>query len=199
MKIISRFTDYYDGPARRMGDDPLYIRTASEIRAEPNTSNFQSLSREMAKSKLTDREFYWKLFVVKVGNLLFSGLSIVRAVKIPYEQREYDWKTVEHVTDCLFEGRNRDEVLALQLAKKCMPVSSTPIVVITDDVIYQDVSLSDLQLYKVLSPYDCAMELDRYLSNLASPVVKPRPVADIVKVASHGFDVKYSFRKGKQK
>ena len=60
-------------------------------------------------------------------------------------------------------------------------------------------NLKNLQFQKLFDPITAYQELDMWICGVLTEPDLPNPVPDIQKVANHGFDVKTSFRKPKQK
>lgn len=184
MRIISKFHDYYDGPATTLfGQEPLFVRTTAVLKDAYYGMGSSGFYRNRA-------EYYNYNF-----NIVFCGVLYI----LRYRRKITPWRIEGYPTEYL--GHEIGTLPKVSWVYKDFPcLRTSPIWSLWAEerfVITNHPRLLDMGFQKVFDAYTAAQELDRFLTNLAQPVEVPKPVSDNVKIESHGFDLKTSFRKGK--
>lgn len=190
MKIISKFKDYYDPVAWQLGDWPVFNRKEDTIEI---VNKNRSLKEEFIKYKgfkhswdITFKYRQEPLEIIGFAGKMYPFITKTNYSKIPY------------VTTITYRAPDGEEEY-WQFIRKQKPLFEYPIYHVCRTVLNINPPLRLFGFQKVLDPYTAATELDKFLSNLSYTEEKPIKISDDVKIKSHGFDIKKSFRKGKQK
>lgn len=198
MKIISNFKDYYDGAAFSFGQDPIYFRTYNQFRINyPD----RFLRKVHKYNEWADFSLDRHLVVLGYKPVIVTEHRYRKPIResklwVPYEYTysyEYNENISEYfkmVLECVKET-----------AKDSIDLNKIPIWVVSGIYtlsINPILKNRPLMFQKHLDAYQTAQEIDMFLSNLAEPVASIPVVSDKIKIESHGFDFKNSFRKGKK-
>lgn len=187
MRLIKKYSDYYDGAATLFGQEPVYVR---ESNVSPADYNFQH--RHVFFLDLT-----WKS---KEG--LNTGLTDTYVSIIFFCGKYYE---VYYTRPHIFKDMEFHSYKVIPRPERFPETFPCPIAVRNSSWTHKGkpewihnprLTLYDFQ--KVFDPYTAAQEIDMWLTNQAQPIEIPLKVDDITKIKSHGFDVKKSFRKDKK-
>ena len=195
MKILSNFSDYYDGiAAYGVGDDVSYIRNEKCYVRPHNQNEFYNkdnapvefelnakLNRCMPSSRIVEIHFCGRVYNA------YTEWNYARPNFIYSPENDY----IERLKPLVFR-------YFIQGLLRMNSVLKSPIVVAYYDFgkrVIIDARLNAFQFQKVKDPYTAYMELDSFISGTfgksCGDIVQ---ISDKDKVHKHGFDPKYGFR-----
>jgi len=207
MRIISSFSDYYDGIQRLGYDDRIvYQREHRVLYFDKNRSLITKEPRwtEYGKQHLICNE---KFAVSLCGNL-YVGCYLSRSGYREYYQDEggftYDLKKIKKLETNKPSYRETADITTWEgssLADLHIQYKA-PVLLITRDHKYTYLHLNPplkyLDFFKVVDTYSVFQEIERFLGNQGVDAPDMVELSDQSKLIKHGFDLKESFRKAKE-
>ncbi len=212
MKIISKYTDYYDYLVDKYGEDPklIFDRTDIDFKFNPSLYN----NGTIFKLILANKEYHGFYYNAKI----FWPNEIQQLVTIKKAKKDNHWTLPKHHndSDCilfdvneLFNSNNKRYISLINGRKViCDSVSQLSIELprydsykkqyinsyITTNGIYIPI-LRDIYFHNCLTAEECWVEISNYLSNkISEKESKIVSTSNNIKIQSAGFDLKTSFR-----
>jgi hypothetical protein len=228
VRVISRFSDYYDG-LRVLDEDPepLYLRETREVRYAEELARAAARDRSLdplwterttpPHSPIEDMERFVVGFCGQVhsgyrwgGRVFWELEPLIEAARAKLPRRE--------VARLLDPQRPRSGHLSpsreltrgtwdffvehrpAQISDAPFLALRAPVVVLTDDRYLVNPQLSAWGFAARVDPYTCWQELSMFLGNnlAVGSEPAPRPIDDTLRAHTHGFD-KQSFRNTKNR
>jgi hypothetical protein len=186
MKIISKYKDYYDYLQGIYGVDDKLVLDRRKFTTLPYFSNgiyYVVIGNLIVQVLYNNRVFYCgESDMIKLGGKkdITSDDKIIYSTQFDgYFGKKINTNIV--VTPYICESRENDSVIYIH-GNNYHNTYSYP-------------QLEQLGIAKVLKPHDIWIELSNYLSNQLTKNEKEVPIGDDkVRIQSHGFDLKTSFR-----
>lgn len=224
MKIISKFTDYYDSVGRRFQGVPGQKIWLREERENTNQNLIHTILSELNLThslvgytlfRKNDQELSCESCVLLVAGKVFPFIKITKKTPISFSENYY-YEFSEFISEIHSQiNRYRLKEFHDLLSKRYMSLSlevwnelQSPLLLlkrhsyhsnyfIKNVVLVENPSLKEFEFYKIKDPFTCYQELDQFLTKLTTPEMEHPQIEDIYRLVEHGFDKKVSFRKRK--
>lgn len=205
MKILSNFSDYYDGiSAYGVGDDVFYIRNETRYVRPHNKNHFYGMDKKPVSFEL-DKNLKRCTPSSKIVKIYFCGKVYNAYVEWNYVSNNFIYSP-ENVDiqnlkplDLRYSIQELLHTNSQPKSTEVNTVFKSPIVVgyyDLDQKVIVDARLNAFQFQKIKDPYTAYMELDGFISGtFGKSCGDTVQISDKDKVHKHGFDPKYGFRK----
>lgn len=214
MKILSKYKDYYDYLRGVYGEDEKLILDRRQ------SDSFKPRPAFIQKFRLDSAVEAPQPFSVRIGTMIVDGVYYKESFYYGKDLLQFKWEYSyydshlrnnfpEHVDNknaMLFEFWYRkyiNKIMLLQTAPYTIHTSN-PIAIeilwltgIRENPVkkYTYPILKDIGLASIIPPHDVWVELTTYLAQLVTTNEPPVPIGDDnIRIQSHGFDTKTSFR-----
>lgn len=192
---MSKFHDYYDCIMRQGIDKTIvYLRREEEdatLHCNTTSSGWTGMSRSAS----------WSLFVVGFCGKVYVGMRTCEPIERSYESTVRFLYGKDEILTWLaandFKIRNADHYLDQKPFKDW----KHPIFVYGGHTVNKptwNACLKDYEFQRVMDPYTAFQELQMWVGSQARPERPIIETSDETRLEAHGFDKKYSFRKGKR-
>jgi len=223
MKIISKFTDFYDSVGKKFSGIPgqqVWIREDTEISDVTVRNQIVSeigLNRNLIGSQRvwSDRiELTIETILLGVGGRCVPLVRVQRRdnVKI-FEDFFYSFKSFTSDDSIHLSGWKLAQIydlfskINLDIPMSVWNEIQTPLFLLKSDSyayipqklprLILNPLLKDFKFFKFKDAFSTYQELDQFLSRITIPEEKHPQVSDSVRLEKHGFDKRYGFRKRK--
>lgn len=213
MKIISKYKDYYDYLIGVYGEDPLLMldrRSYNKIEYYEDGIYLLNIGNVSLEGICQNNVFYWGRNLKKFHNELAVNYSSWRFSTFKHEQMSRKYDKSKHIIYTTLEHRGytgrRNRIIECSRIIHKIPINR----VIQDNIpisLYyinepgvllfrQNFPiLENLNINKIYSPGDIWNLLSNYLSQQVTLKEPTVPIGDDkIRIQSHGFDLKNSFR-----